>query len=170
MADPVSLAAFGAVAGAATNKKDPLKGALMGATLGFGGGQLAPTLLGSSAAAGAAGGSFMPAAALETQMAAAPASALSGLVSKAATPQALMAGSRLASSMQPQMPPAQALPLRQGKDVPLSLEQIQAVNSGLFDTPSMMREYTMMRDPLGRQLINPIGYIEPIESRRLSLL
>ena len=49
MADPVTLAAIGAVAGAATNKKDPVKGALIGATLGFGGGSVAPALMGGTA-------------------------------------------------------------------------------------------------------------------------
>lgn len=57
MADPVTLAMMGAAAGAVTNKKDPLKGALLGATLGYGGGALAPSLLGTgaTAASGAAG-------------------------------------------------------------------------------------------------------------------
>jgi hypothetical protein len=57
MADPVTLAMIGATAGAVTNKKDPLKGALLGATLGYGGGALAPSLLGTgaTAASGAAG-------------------------------------------------------------------------------------------------------------------
>lgn len=57
MADPVTLAMMGAAAGAVTNKKDPLKGALIGATLGYGGGALAPSLLGTgaTAASGAAG-------------------------------------------------------------------------------------------------------------------
>jgi hypothetical protein len=58
MADPMTLAMVGAAAGAVTNKKDPLKGALLGATLGYGGGTLAPGLLGTGAtqaASGAAG-------------------------------------------------------------------------------------------------------------------
>jgi hypothetical protein len=57
MAEPMTLAMLGAAAGAATNKKDPLKGALLGATLGYGGGALAPSLLGTgaTAASGAAG-------------------------------------------------------------------------------------------------------------------
>jgi hypothetical protein len=58
MADPMTLAMVGAAAGAMTNKKDPLKGALLGATLGYGGGTLAPGLLGAGAtqaASGAAG-------------------------------------------------------------------------------------------------------------------
>jgi hypothetical protein len=38
MADPITLAITGAVAGAALNRKDPLKGALIGGTLGYGGG------------------------------------------------------------------------------------------------------------------------------------
>jgi uncharacterized membrane protein YeaQ/YmgE (transglycosylase-associated protein family) len=58
MADPITLAMVGAAAGAVTNKKDPLKGALMGATLGGVGGAVAPSLLGATAtqaASGAAG-------------------------------------------------------------------------------------------------------------------
>jgi len=58
MADPMTLAMVGAAAGAVTNKKDPLKGALLGATLGGVGGTLAPGLLGAGAtqaASGAAG-------------------------------------------------------------------------------------------------------------------
>jgi len=58
MADPMTLAMVGAAAGAMTNKKDPMKGALLGATLGYGGGTLAPGLLGTGAtqaASGAAG-------------------------------------------------------------------------------------------------------------------
>lgn len=49
--DPISLAIIGAVGGGIMNKEDPLKGAIMGATLGFGG----ASLLGPAAAAGSAG-------------------------------------------------------------------------------------------------------------------
>ena len=58
MASAATLAMIGAAAGAVTNKKDPLKGALLGATLGGVGGTLAPGLLGAGAtqaASGAAG-------------------------------------------------------------------------------------------------------------------
>lgn len=54
MADPVTMAVVGATAGAALNKDDPLKGALLGAAGGFGGGA-ALGALGGGAAAGAAG-------------------------------------------------------------------------------------------------------------------
>lgn len=50
MADPVTMAVVGATAGAALNKDDPLKGALLGAAGGYGGG----ALLGTSAIGGTA--------------------------------------------------------------------------------------------------------------------
>ena len=61
MADPVTLAVIGATAGAALNPDDPLKGAVIGGTLGFGGASLAGLgAAGGTAAAGttvgAAGG------------------------------------------------------------------------------------------------------------------
>jgi len=51
----LGLMAMGAMAGAATNRKNPMKGALMGAGLGATGGLLAPAALGAAGAAGAAG-------------------------------------------------------------------------------------------------------------------
>lgn len=51
MADPVTMMAAGAAIGAATNKKNPLEGAMMGAALGGGGGYL----LGGAGAAAAEG-------------------------------------------------------------------------------------------------------------------
>ena len=56
MADPLTMAAVGAVAGAALNRDDPMKGALMGAALGGAGGAGYGALTGSAAGAGAAGG------------------------------------------------------------------------------------------------------------------
>lgn len=50
MGDPVTMAVVGGTIGAATNSKDPLKGALMGAVGGYAGGSMFPT-----AGAGAAG-------------------------------------------------------------------------------------------------------------------
>jgi hypothetical protein len=50
MGDPVTMAVVGGTIGAATNRKDPLKGALMGAAGGYAGGAMFPT-----AGAGAAG-------------------------------------------------------------------------------------------------------------------
>ena len=52
---PLLIPLLGAGAGALLSKKDPLKGALMGGALGFGGAALAPGLLGAGAATGAAG-------------------------------------------------------------------------------------------------------------------
>lgn len=52
MADPVTLAITGATIGAAANKDDPLKGAIIGATAGYTGGTfLAPAAGGAEAAA-----------------------------------------------------------------------------------------------------------------------
>ena len=44
MADPITMAVVGGSIGAMTNKKDPLKGALLGAAGGYGGATLLPTL------------------------------------------------------------------------------------------------------------------------------
>ena len=52
--DPISLGIGGAAIGALTNKKDPLKGAVMGGALGYGGATLA-TMGSTGTAAGAAG-------------------------------------------------------------------------------------------------------------------
>lgn len=62
MGDPVTMAMVGASVGAMMNKKDPLKGAMLGAAGGFGG----ATLLAGGAAAGgaAAGGTAAGASAL----------------------------------------------------------------------------------------------------------
>jgi hypothetical protein len=177
MADPVTLAAIGAVAGAATNKKDPVKGALIGATLGFGGGTVAPALMGGTAAGAgaagtgaAAGGTFIPGMALETQLAAAPASPLAGFMSKATTPQSLMAGAQLAGAMQPKAPVAQAMPLRPGQQVPITLDQIRAIDAGMFDTIPMDRRMMTMQSRFGLPPVPFLQDLEPIESRRLSLL
>jgi hypothetical protein len=177
MADPVTLAAIGAVAGAATNKKDPVKGALLGATLGFGGGTVAPALMGGTAAGAgaagtgaAAGGTFIPGMALETQLAAAPASPLAGFMSKATTPQSLMAGAQLAGAMQPKAPVAQAMPLRPGQQVPITLDQIRAIDAGMFDTIPMDRRMMTMQSRFGLPPVPFLQDLEPIESRRLSLL
>jgi hypothetical protein len=56
MADPATMAIAGAAIGAATHKKNPLEGAMMGAALGGGGGYLLGGAgLGGAAAEGAAG-------------------------------------------------------------------------------------------------------------------
>lgn len=54
--DPISLAVIGAATGAIASPRDPLKGALIGGTLGFGGGSaLAAGSAGAAGTAGAAG-------------------------------------------------------------------------------------------------------------------
>ncbi len=52
MGDPVTMAVVGGTIGAATNRKDPLKGALMGAAGGYAGG----AMMGAGAGAGTGGG------------------------------------------------------------------------------------------------------------------
>jgi hypothetical protein len=143
MADPVTLAMVGAAAGAVTNKKDPLKGALMGAALGGGGGLLAGGAAAGGAAAGgsgllggaaplgatAAGGltaSAIPAGGVVGGGAllagGAPAAAAPGLMSQLANPAVLAAGSQLAGSMTPKQ--AQTAPGRvsPGQQVPVEFQ------------------------------------------------
>jgi hypothetical protein len=143
MADPVTLAMVGAAAGAVTNKKDPLKGALMGAALGGGGGLLAGGAAAGGAAAGgsgllggaaplgatAAGGltaSAIPAGGVVGGGAllagGAPAAAAPGLMSQLANPAVLAAGSQLAGSMTPKQ--AQTAPGRvsPGQQVPIEFQ------------------------------------------------
>lgn len=143
MADPVTLAMVGAAAGAVTNKKDPLKGALMGAALGGGGGLLAGGAAAGGAAAGgsgllggaaplgatAAGGltaSAIPAGGVVGGGAllagGAPAAAAPGLMSQLSNPAVLAAGSQLASSMTPKQ--AQTAPGRvsPGQQIPIEFQ------------------------------------------------
>ncbi len=56
MGDPVTMAVVGGTIGAATNRKDPLKGALMGAAGGYAGGSFLPTAGAGSMFGGSAGG------------------------------------------------------------------------------------------------------------------
>lgn len=70
---PLLIPLLGAGAGALLSKKDPLKGALMGGALGFGGAALAPGLLGAGAAAGTAATGAGTAAGTAATGAAAPA-------------------------------------------------------------------------------------------------
>jgi hypothetical protein len=61
MADPVTLAMVGAAAGAALKPKDPLKGAMLGATVGFTGGTALGVGATTTAATGlGAGGTALP--------------------------------------------------------------------------------------------------------------
>lgn len=64
MADPLTMAAVGAVAGAAMNRDDPMKGALMGAALGGAGGAGYGALTGSAAGSAAGAGAGAGAAEL----------------------------------------------------------------------------------------------------------
>lgn len=86
MADPVTLAMVGAAAGAALKPKNPLQGAMLGATAGFTGGTAlgigaaGSAAAGGAAAAGTAGAAGSTAAntALASQMAAQPALSYAG--------------------------------------------------------------------------------------------
>lgn len=169
MADPVTLAMMGAAAGAVTNKKDPLKGALLGATLGGVGGAMAPGLLGAGApAAGFAGITPMGAQAAGGLIGMAPVSApgvgaalsagtqaaAPSMMSRLATPQALMAGASLAGSMSPQQQAVAPAPLRPGQPSQVVMQDIPQITMsrvnpqliptetapmGLFDVPPMIR-------------------------------
>lgn len=138
MADPMTLAMVGAAAGAVTNKKDPLKGALMGAALGGGGGLLAggaaaggSGLLGGAAPLGATAAGGLTASAIPAGgvvgggallAGGAPAAAAPGLMSQLANPAVLAAGSQLAGSMTPKQ--AQTAPGRvsPGQQVPIEFQ------------------------------------------------
>lgn len=174
MADPVTLAAIGAVAGAATNKKDPIKGALIGATLGFGGGSVAPALMGGGAAAAPAAGltgiTPMGAQAAAGLTSGAASATAPTMMSKLMAPQSLMAGAQLAGALQPKPPVAQAMPLRPGQQVPITLDQIRAIDAGMFDTIPMDRRMRTMESRFGLPPVPFLQDLEPVESRRLSLL
>jgi hypothetical protein len=198
MAEPMTLAMIGAAAGAVTNKKDPLKGALLGATLGYGGGTLAPGLLGTGAqaasgAAGAAGLQSGFGAELTRQGLLSAAPAMSGaaspvasalaaqgitgatsaipaapsIMSRLATPQALMAGAQLAGAMSPQQAQTQAMPVSPGKPIPMAFQPPPMAMSpvgrygemfplredlGAFGVPTMFR--TQVRPGEDEMLLN----------------
>lgn len=59
MFDPFTLALIGGAAGGLLNKRDPLKGALLGAGAGAAGGYFAPSLMGGAAAAPAGQGGLL---------------------------------------------------------------------------------------------------------------
>jgi hypothetical protein len=94
MADPISLAAMGAVGGALLKPKNPLQGALLGATAGFTGG----SALGIGAAGGAAAGTAGAAGAAGT----AANTALAGQV--AAQPALSYAGGNIANAAASTLP------------------------------------------------------------------
>jgi hypothetical protein len=171
MADPMTLAMVGAAAGAMTNKKDPMKGALMGAALGGGGGLLAGGALAGGAGAAAApstgllagmspmgvqaaGGltaSAIPAAvpgggallASGAQSAAAP-----SLMSRLANPQTLMAGAQLAGSMTPQQTQTAPGRVTPGQQIPMAFEAPPMAMSQM-GFPGMLRVSDPLDDELG---------------------
>lgn len=171
MADPVTLAMMGAAAGAVTNKKDPLKGALIGATLGGVGGAVAPSLLAGAPASGLAGITPMGAQAATGLLGSAPvaagpgmgavlgagaqSAAAPGIMAKLATPQTMMAGASLLGSMTPQQQSATPIPLRQAQQSQVFMPEItmsrvnpqmipnEEPSMGIFDTPGMVRSQMM---------------------------
>jgi hypothetical protein len=157
MADPMTLAMVGAAAGAVTNKKDPLRGALMGAALGGGGGLLAGGAGAAAASAPstgllagmspmgvqAAGGltaSAIPAGGVAGggALLAGGAPAAPGMMSKLASPQTLLAGAQLAGSMTPQ--PVQTAPGRvtPGQQIPIEFQPTPIVMSPIGRFGGMM--------------------------------
>ena len=185
MADPVTLAMVGAAAGAVTNKKDPLKGALLGAALGGGGGMLAGAgaagaaaapssgllagitpmgvqaagSLGAIPAAVPGGGALLSGAA---QSAAAPT-----LMSRLASPQALLAGAQLAGSMTPQQAQTAPMQATPGRPIPMAFQPPPMAMSpvgrygemfplredlGAFGVPTMFR--TQVRPGEDEMLLN----------------
>jgi len=184
MADPVTLAMVGAAAGAVTNKKDPLKGALMGAALGGGGGLLAggaaaggAGLLGGAAPLGATAAGGLTASAIPAGgvvgggalLAGGAPAAAPGLMSQLANPAVLAAGSQLAGSMTPKQTQTAPGRVSPGQQVPIEFQppaiamtpigrfaNIMPLDEelGLFDTPSMIR--TQMRPGQNDLMLNYI--------------
>jgi len=171
MADPVTLAMVGAAAGAVTNKKDPVKGALLGAAIGGGGGLIAGSAAGGAAAvtnpalagitplgAEAAGALAAPAASgpglgaiLGSKTA--PAASSTGLLSKLVTPGNLMAGNSLLGAMNP--PPVQTAPgqIVPGQPVPLAFQGPQITQR------PMQRDQLLYEDiPQGMFAVPPLMF------------
>ena len=138
--DPITIAIVGASAGAMLTPKDPLKGAMLGAAAGFGGGALlgAGAVGAGAAGAGAAGAGIAAAplgslagagSAAGTYAAAAPAAApgllssLGGMASGAGTfaqqnPMLTSLGIQTAQSLLPQeQPPPQSAGLMRGQQM-----------------------------------------------------
>lgn len=89
MADPVTMAVVGSMAGAAMSPKDPLKGALLGAVGGYGGGAMLGSM-GAAGAAGTAGAAGNAAAGIAAQPALSYAGAQTAAGSAAAAPTSLL--------------------------------------------------------------------------------
>jgi hypothetical protein len=178
MADPVTLAMVGAAAGAVTNKKDPLKGALMGAALGGGGGLLAGGAAAGGAAAGgsgllggaaplgatAAGGltaSAIPAGGVVGGGAllagGAPAAAAPGLMSQLANPAVLAAGSQLAGSMTPRPAQSYPLPMRRATAVENVIDQVPIVRGPSGPMPRLQDDELIRTLLWPRELAYPVS-------------
>jgi hypothetical protein len=158
--DPISLAVIGAATGAVASPRDPLKGALMGGALGFGGGSLlaAPTV-GAAAiptATGTAAQSLIPATSANaglksvlmaegvipaaSQAAATPfTSALAGSAGGITANQALNMGMRGMNLLSQQQPPTPTPSMYRGAKQVTTTEPI----ASLFDVNERKRKPVM---------------------------
>jgi hypothetical protein len=148
MADPVTLAVLGATAGAALSPKDPLKGALMGGTLGFGGG----ALMGAGAAgagAGAAGAAGAAPAGTSLYAATVP-----GLTSSAAGSQAAHLAAQSGMHGLPGLMSTGASATYAGAGGPLASGFFNAANSAMLPSaisPTQNSQLMMASNMLGGQ-------------------
>ena len=172
MADPVTLAMVGAAAGAITNKKDPVKGALLGAAMGGAGGLIAAPAAGAAAVTNPALAGIAPMGAEAAGLLSAAPAAASGpgvgailgsktasaasspsLLSKLVTPGTLMAGNSLLGAMNP--PPVQTAPgqVVPGQPVPLAFQGPQITQR------PMQRDQLLYEDiPQGMFAVPPLMF------------
>ena len=132
MADPVTLAVIGATAGAALSPKDPLKGALMGGTLGFGGGALMGA--GAAGAAGAGAGAAGAAGAAAPAGTSLYAATVPGLTSSAAGSQAAYLAGQTGAMGLPGLASTGASATYAGAGGPLASGFFNAANSAMLPT------------------------------------
>jgi hypothetical protein len=154
MADPVTLAILGATAGAALSPKDPLKGALMGGTLGFGGGALMGAGAAGAAGAGAAGSAGAAGAAAAPLGTSMYASAVPGLTSSAAGSQAAHLAAQTAGMGLPGLASTGASATYAGAGGPLASGFFNAANSAMLPSaisPTQNSQLMMASNMLGGQ-------------------
>ena len=184
MADPVTLAMVGAAAGAVTNKKDPLKGALLGATLGGVGGALAPGLFGAGAtqaAAGAAGAAgvqsgFGAQLASQGLLSAAPAmsSAASPVASTLAAqgltsaPAAMSTAAAPASAMSGFLSKATSTPvLMAGAQLAGAMTPQQAQTAPIQPSQAKPVNIAFQPVPISQRVVGPLEFMRQDEERQL---
>lgn len=129
MFDPFTLALLGGAAGGLLNKKDPLKGALLGAGLGAAGGAFAPGLLGGAGAAGSGAGGLTATAGAGTSLAAPAGGSLGGGAGLKAGVDMLAGASSGAGGLS--APTAGFFGSGGAAAQPGALAQLQAIGSGL---------------------------------------